>query len=54
MTYLFTSLTLAILLPFLLSGSGHEQIGDSAIYRYPKGVSRFFLYIVPATSPRFQ
>lgn len=47
MTYLLTSLTLAILLPFLLSGSGHEQIGDSAIYRYPKGVCRFFLYIIP-------
>ena len=47
MTYILTSLTLAILLPLLLAGSGHEQIGVSAIYRYPKGVSRFFLYIIP-------
>lgn len=47
MTYMLTSLTLAILIPLLLAGSGHEQVGDSAIYRYPKGLCRFFLYIIP-------
>lgn len=46
-TYLLTSLTLAILLPILLAGRGHEHIGDSAIYRYPKRMCRFFLYIIP-------
>ena len=47
MTYLLTSLTLAMLLPILLAGRGHEQIGDAAIYRYPKRMCRFFLYIIP-------
>jgi hypothetical protein len=36
-----------MLLPILLAGKGHEQIGDSAIYRYPKRMCRFFLYIIP-------
>lgn len=47
MTYLLTSLTLAILMPLLTSGSGHEQIGDVSIYRYTKGVRWFFLGALP-------
>ena len=47
MTYLLTSLTLAILMPLLTSGSGHEQVGDVSIYRYPKGVCWFFLGALP-------
>jgi hypothetical protein len=46
-TYILTSLTLAILLPFLLAGSGHEQIDDAAMYRYPKRACRFLLCLIP-------
>jgi hypothetical protein len=47
LTYLLTSLTLTILLPYLLAGSGHEQVGDTETYRYPKRVCRFMLCMVP-------
>ncbi|WP_329742904.1 hypothetical protein [Dyella sp. A6] len=47
MTYILTSLTLAILMPLLLAGSGHQEIGKVATYRYPRGVCWFFLGALP-------
>jgi hypothetical protein len=47
MTYILTSLTLAILMPLLLVGSGHEEIGGVSTYRYPKRVCWFFLGALP-------
>jgi hypothetical protein len=47
LVYLCTSLTLAILLPCLFAGSGHEQVGDTETYRYPKRLCRFFLWLLP-------
>lgn len=47
LTYLMTSLTLAILLPWAMAGSGHERFGDVGIYRYPKNVARVFLLLMP-------
>jgi hypothetical protein len=47
MTYMLTSLTLAILMPLLLAGSGHQEIGEVATYRYPKGVCWFLLGALP-------
>src|SRR5580698_9229245 len=47
LTYFLTSLTLAIILPLLHGDQNHEQIGDSAIYRYSKRWGRFFLFMIP-------
>ncbi len=47
LVYLFTSITLAVLLPYLRSGSGHEQVGNRTCYRYPKNFCKFFLYAIP-------
>lgn len=47
MTYMLTSLTMAILMPLLLAGSGHQEVGEVAIYRYPKRVCWFFLGALP-------
>jgi hypothetical protein len=47
MTYILTSLTLAILMPLLLVGSGHEEAGDVSTYRYPKRACWFFLGALP-------
>ena len=47
MTYILTSLTLAIVMPLLLVGSGHEEVAGVSIYRYPKRVCWFFLGALP-------
>jgi len=47
MTYILTSLTLAILMPLLLVGSGHEEVSGVSTYRYPKRVCWFFLGALP-------
>lgn len=46
-TYLMTSLTLALVLPWALAGSGHERLGDADVCRYPKNVGRIFLLLMP-------
>jgi hypothetical protein len=47
MTYILTSLTLAILMPLLLAGSGHTEVCGVSTYRYPKRVCWFFLGALP-------
>lgn len=47
MTYILISLTLAILMPLLLAGTGHVEIDGVSTYRYPKRVCWFFLGALP-------
>lgn len=47
LTYLMTSLTLAVVLPWVLAGAGHEKLGAADVYRYPKNLGRFFLLLMP-------
>jgi len=47
LTYILVSVTLALLLPLLRRGKGHEESGDSTVYRYSKNVGRLFLLMIP-------
>jgi hypothetical protein len=47
LTFILTSLTLAIILPLLHGDQSHEQVGESTIYRYSKRWSKLFLFMIP-------
>jgi hypothetical protein len=47
LTYILVSVTLALLLPLLRRGKGHEESGDCTVYRYSRNFGRFFLLIIP-------
>jgi hypothetical protein len=47
LTYILASLTLAIILPLLHGEQSHEQVGESAIYRYSKKWGKLFLFMIP-------
>jgi hypothetical protein len=48
LTFILASLTLAIILPLLRGDQSHEQVGDSAVYRYSKKWGKLFLFMIPA------
>lgn len=47
LTYVLTSLMLAFILPRLHGDQSHEQVGESAIYRYSKKWGKLFLIMIP-------
>src|SRR5271155_48457 len=48
LTYILTSITLAILLPYLGQTAEPEKEGETTVYRLSEGGRKFFLLLVPA------
>ena len=46
LTYLLVSVILALMMPFLTSGRGHDERGDTETYRYSILFGRLFLVVI--------